>query len=333
MKVSALIPTFNRRAFIFRAIDSVLAQTVPVDEIIVVDDGSTDGTAQAIRGHYGPLVRVIEQKNMGVSAARKRAIDEARGEWVAFLDSDDEWMPARNDVFLKAIPSIPPEVAWIFGDSRYITDLGEGSTVFREAELLIDRDLQIFDDRLSDLVWNHGRTRPVVLPSSLIRRSVLVKLKCFADGLNGAEDFLAMLQIASQFFFAAVPSVVTKVYRTSDLDESSLERSCWSSGDHYRAGVLGCALAARALGINPWGTLHANSVRALCKWQAQNGLPIRRLACEQFKFGVSARSTGFFCAAMLGPSFFRVGFATKRKLKSLVRSGRSLFLDRNDLAT
>jgi hypothetical protein len=202
-----------------------------------------------------------------------------------------------------------------------VTDQGEGSTVFADSGLLVDGDPQIFSDHLSGLVWNHGRTRPVAIQSSFIRKSALVELKCFNEGFHHAEDFLAMLQIASRYFFGAIPSVVTRLYRTSDLDESSLERNAWISGDHYRAGVIGYALVAKTLGPNPWGELHANSVRALCKWHAQNGLPIRRLAWEQFKFCASARSILFFCGAMLGPSFFRMGFATKRKLKALAGRG------------
>ena len=86
MKVSALIPTYNRRKYIFRAIDSILSQTPPVTELIVVDDGSTDGSADAIEERYGSKVRLIRQENTGVSGARLRAIHEARGEWIAFLE-------------------------------------------------------------------------------------------------------------------------------------------------------------------------------------------------------------------------------------------------------
>ena len=77
MNVSAIIPTFNRCKYIRRAIDSVLAQTLPVDEIIVIDDGSTDGTAEAVEEWYGSQVRVIRQENAGVSGARHRGIREA----------------------------------------------------------------------------------------------------------------------------------------------------------------------------------------------------------------------------------------------------------------
>src|SRR5437870_1765768 len=112
MNVSAIIPTFNRRAYIRRAIDSVLEQTVPVDEIIIVDDGSTDGTAESVEGWYGSRVRVIRQENAGVSGARRRGIQEARGRWIAFLDSDDEWTPERNRHLVNAAARVPADVAW-----------------------------------------------------------------------------------------------------------------------------------------------------------------------------------------------------------------------------
>lgn len=319
VKVSALIPTYNRRNYVFRAIDSVLAQTVPVDEIIVVDDGSTDGTVQAIAATYGSRVKVIQQKNMGVSVARKRAIDEAQGEWVAFLDSDDEWLPDRNATFLRAISVVPPRVALIFGDTLYVADQGEGTTVFGDNALLIDHDPQVFEDPLSQLVWATDCTRPPVIPSSFIRRSVLMEMECFSEGLHHAEDFLATLQIASRYVFAAIPSIVTRVYRTSDLTQSSLELKWNEWDDNKRAALLGYELAARTTGARVWGTRYADAVRGFCKWRAQKGLPIRKLAREQFRFGISIRSIAFFCGAMLGARFFRAGFATKRKLRSLYR--------------
>src|SRR5262245_9120426 len=122
MKVSAVIPAFNRRNYLPRAIDSVLAQTVPLDEVLVIDDGSTDGSAEFIETRYGNCVRVVRQGNSGVAGARRRGIQEARGEWIAFLDSDDEWLPSRNSELLNAAESVPSEVAWIFGDLQLVTD-------------------------------------------------------------------------------------------------------------------------------------------------------------------------------------------------------------------
>jgi glycosyltransferase involved in cell wall biosynthesis len=317
MKVSALIPTYNRRAFIFRAVDSVLAQTLPVDEVLVVDDGSTDGTADALEARYGTIIRVIRQENRGVSSARRRAVQEATGDWVAFLDSDDEWLPERNAALSSAAAALPPDVAWVFGDTGFVTDRGEEPTLYTGRGLKLEHVPQLFRNPLSELDWDPSRARVSVLPSSLIRKSTLLEVACFSEGFRHAEDFLVSIQLATRYSFAAVAPVVTRVYRTSDLNESSLERTLPLYGDRYEAIVLGYAAAAMATGERRWAILHAQAVRALCKWRAQAGLPVRRLAREQFKFGYSARSMVFFAAAMLGTPLLQAGFAAKRKLKSL----------------
>ena len=94
MQVSVIIPTYNRVQTLIRAIDSVLNQKSPVDEIIVVDDGSTDDTANQISRNY-PNEKLIRQSNLGVSAARNAGIKQAGFEWIALLDSDDTWMPEK----------------------------------------------------------------------------------------------------------------------------------------------------------------------------------------------------------------------------------------------
>ncbi|TWT89734.1 putative glycosyltransferase EpsJ [Pseudobythopirellula maris] len=93
-KVSVVIPCYNGEAYLREAIDSALEQAHEPLEVIVVDDGSTDGSA-AIADSYGPPVRVLRQENQGESVARNRGIDESQGEWVAFLDADDVWRPSK----------------------------------------------------------------------------------------------------------------------------------------------------------------------------------------------------------------------------------------------
>ncbi len=92
--VSVIIPSHNRAEVLPRAVASVLAQTLAPLEVIVVDDGSDDGTA-ALMARRFPGVRCLVQQNRGVSAARNAGIAAARGEWLAFLDSDDEWLPGK----------------------------------------------------------------------------------------------------------------------------------------------------------------------------------------------------------------------------------------------
>ena len=93
IEVCVIIPAYNRVNTISRAIDSVLAQTRPPKEIIVVDDGSTDATSEAVKMYENVIL--LRQKNMGVSAARNNGVMMAESEWIAFLDSDDVWMPQK----------------------------------------------------------------------------------------------------------------------------------------------------------------------------------------------------------------------------------------------
>ena len=90
MKISVVIPTFNRISLVARAIDSVLKQSLKPYEIIVVDDGSDDGTSEMIQNKY-KSIKLIQQQNNGVSAARNNGIKHAKGDWIGLLDSDDEW--------------------------------------------------------------------------------------------------------------------------------------------------------------------------------------------------------------------------------------------------
>lgn len=94
MRISVVVPTFNRAHTFPRALDSILCQSLPATEIIVVDDGSQDDTADLIRHRY-PQVRYLWQPNGGVSSSRNRGIGASGGDWIAFLDSDDAWFPDK----------------------------------------------------------------------------------------------------------------------------------------------------------------------------------------------------------------------------------------------
>ena len=109
-KVSVIIPTYNRASLLPRAIDSVIGQSFQNFEVIIVDDGSTDGTADLLKSYANKSgVRVFTTSNKGVSAARNLGIGQAKADWVAFLDSDDEWLPSKLEIqnqWVKDNPSI-----------------------------------------------------------------------------------------------------------------------------------------------------------------------------------------------------------------------------------
>ena len=94
LNVSVIIPSYNRATTIQRCLDSVLKQSLPANEIFVIDDGSTDNTSEIIKNNY-KNINYLHQNNQGVSAARNLGIHEAKSEWLAFLDSDDEWLPNK----------------------------------------------------------------------------------------------------------------------------------------------------------------------------------------------------------------------------------------------
>jgi glycosyltransferase involved in cell wall biosynthesis len=301
MKVSAIIPVFNRRDYLARAINSALAQTVPVDEIIVVDDGSTDGSAE-VASRFGDCIRVVRQANYGVAGARRRGIQEARGEWIAFLDSDDEWLPDRNSELLKAAERVPADVAWIFGALRVVTDKGEGLTLFEEHGLTVTESLRVFDDSLA---IQYPYQFPM-LQGSLIRREKLLELHCFSEGLRSDDDLLASFQIACRYKFAAVPMVVGRYFRTSDLAASSVLVNGNFGADYYRSRMLAFERVIQSGRRRPWNSRYASSTRGFCQVSASRGNYVRSLAWQQFRYGgISPKGVAFFCAAILGPRALR----------------------------
>ena len=128
--VSVIIPTYNRAHYLSEAIDSILNQDIQdcQIEIIVVDDGSTDNTKEVLK-KYGSRVRYIYQDNRGAGPARNRGIDEATGEWICFLDSDDRWLPGKLTLQFKVLDAFPGYDAihsefLIFNETGVLTDKG-----------------------------------------------------------------------------------------------------------------------------------------------------------------------------------------------------------------
>lgn len=133
--VSVVIPTYNRDGLIRAAIDSVLAQTYQSVEIIVVDDGSRDRTREVVEA-YGHPVRYVYKENGGVAAARNTGFRHARGEFIALLDSDDEWMPWKLEAQIRILEQFP-DVGMVWTDMTATNEQGH---------VLHDRYLRIFYD-------------------------------------------------------------------------------------------------------------------------------------------------------------------------------------------
>ena len=112
--VSVIIPVFNCEAYLAEAVGSVLAQSYRPLEIVIVDDGSTEGTAEVARSFDDPSVRYCYQENAGIGAARNKGIDLARGEYFAFLDADDIWAPEKLSLQMACLQE-DPDLEMVFG--------------------------------------------------------------------------------------------------------------------------------------------------------------------------------------------------------------------------
>jgi glycosyltransferase involved in cell wall biosynthesis len=212
LRVSAVIPTYNRRAQAFRAIESVLAQTLPVDEIIVVDDGSTDGTAEAIRSHYGSRVIVFRQENAGVSAARNCGLRAAHGEWLAFLDSDDVWLPEKLQQQFDAISMLGEgEHGACFTDSVFEGNSEMGVSAFKHAGLESPSSFGVLDDAARYVLAR----RPVIFVQCLlVRRSLMEELGGFDEAIVVSEDTDVLFRLALKTKICFVAEPLVKIDRT-----------------------------------------------------------------------------------------------------------------------
>jgi len=199
--VSVIIPVYNRRHVISRALDSVLAQTLPADEIIVVDDGSTDGTADIVAGNY-PMVKLIRQTNRGHCAARNAAIAESRGELLAFLDSDDAWLPDKLKAQVK-VAAIQPDLG-IIATQKY--------------KNRTDYPIKpVSKPRFHRVPFTMFLKRTKFHPSSvMVPKRVLAELGCFDETLKAAEDRDLWLRIAYQYPVARIKQPLTAVFEGED---------------------------------------------------------------------------------------------------------------------
>lgn len=198
MKISVIIPTFNRLAFLREAIASVLAQSHPVHEIIVVDDGGSDGSE--VVTDMSPLVRYLWQPNAGPSAARNAGIEAATGDAIALLDSDDLWHPQRAAYSVGVMQSIP-ESDVVFGEEVFF---GDRASEYARAESrrLANPALEIIE----------GLNIPT--SSVLIRRSALGRHR-FNPAIRLCEDmdlWLTLAESGASFSFSRDVRILRRMH-------------------------------------------------------------------------------------------------------------------------
>jgi len=184
-QVSVIIPTYNRGWIIKEAVDSVLAQDYKGFELIVVDDGSTDSTSEILAA-YGNDIKVLFQENKGVSAARNRGIAEASGQFIAFLDSDDLWLPQKLSTQIEFFNQTPDAL------------------ISQTEEVWIRNGFRVNPKKRhkkpSGMIFKPSLKLCLVSPSAvMIRRSLFDRVGGFDETLPACEDYDLWLRISCRF--------------------------------------------------------------------------------------------------------------------------------------
>jgi glycosyltransferase involved in cell wall biosynthesis len=288
--VSAIIPTYNRAYIVCESIDSILTQTYPNIEVIVVDDGSTDDTLARL-GRYGDKLRVVTQHNAGPAAARNRGIKSARGDLIAFLDSDDIWLPQmieRQVALLERVgKSVPCSLCnitmkWNYGN-RTSFDIASLKPSYEEG-LWLNAD-EVLATRF--VLFNQG---------VVVRREALTRIGGFHEGIRYLEDYELPLRLSLEgpWGFIKKPLVVWRETMTSSVSknalreelctnecmveilESHLSRIEKADGDARLRKYLGHGLAkarrqlwaTRLSQRNGWGSIVAASAKTIERYRS-----------------------------------------------------------------
>lgn len=263
MLFSVVIPLYNKRAFIGLTLDCLFQQTCPDFEVIVVDDGSTDGGPEFIENAYSePRLRLLRQANAGVSAARNKGIQEAKGEWVAFLDADDCWHPDYL-ACLQRLISAHPNVDMVTAKLRFIPDSTNWSPL---PWTVYDPDMPA--EIITDLPGRWMKGIPFSTSAVCVRRARLQQMQpCFEPGESNGEDLDLWFRLAECTPVAWMPQELM-AYRAAAAGGLTSQHKALAEPPYL------ARMAARARS----GRLSAMAAHAALKFVADQRVTLARTA-------------------------------------------------------
>ncbi len=253
--VSVITATYNMGGYIAETLDSILAQDYPNIESIIVDDGSTDDTAEVLAPYLAdPRVRVVRQENAGQTVAKNRGIAEATGEFVAFCDADDTWVPHKIS---RQVPHFKdPKIAVVFSDINCIDSDGQ--------DLGYETMAQVDGDITGPLLIDNF----VPFPSAVVRSSVLAEVNGFDEKLTMSIDYDLWLRISLNYEFRLVDQKLAN-YR---IWEGQMSKNVGERLDNF-FGLLERFLAEHPDAVTRqeanYGWAHVYITRGY--WHARNG--------------------------------------------------------------
>lgn len=314
MRVSVVIPLYNKVGLVGQTIGSVLAQTSQEFEIVVVDDGSTDQSAAVVRSFDDPRIRLLEQRNAGAAAARNAGIKASRGEWIAFLDADDLWLPDHLAQHM-ALLDRHPQLQWSSGFFERRSKSGTPRVALDLGFLSRQMEGEVVRDALSLLPRGFLWTGAMV-----VRKSVFAEVGYLDPALRTAEDLDMWLRIALRHPRMAYCIKPTALYSV-DVD-NSLTRQRVSNPTALPHFLFARKHLPDLSALPPDGSEAARSLaRGLVaigiKRLLLSGHPVVALqVVDEFRDLLGASACSRFRLLALAPALLlRAGFAAKQLLK------------------
>lgn len=209
--VSVVLPTYNRAPLLGRAVRTVLAQSYTDFELLVIDDGSTDETSNVVAGFRDPRVKYISlAHNTGAGAARNAGIRTARGKFLAFQDSDDEWMPSKLAKQVSAFERGSVRLGMVYSDMQRIS--GNGTATYFAAPTVLS-------GRLIDPGTKFYQVHNLGIQSAVIKREYLEEVGHFNESLPAFEDMEMFIRLSRLCDFQHLREPLVKYYDTQGISQ------------------------------------------------------------------------------------------------------------------
>lgn len=206
--VSIIVPTYNREDVIERALSSILRQTYSSYEVVVVDDGSTDGTQSVVAGLQDSRIRYIAlQENRGAAYARNVGIREAKYDYIAFLDSDDEWLPDKLELQMKKMLNSSEQYGMVYCRMQGLSRDGSDTFVCPHQDYVKEI---LEGDLFKPLLFQNV----IGTPAMIVRRECLEQTGGFKETLHCLEDWELILRIAKRWKIGFVDKILVEIHRS-----------------------------------------------------------------------------------------------------------------------
>ncbi len=209
--LSVVIPTWNRARLVCEAVESALSQRLGQVEVIVVDDGSTDGTADVLTRNFGSRISLLRlPSRRGVSAARNAGVRLATGELLAFLDSDDLWLPGKLDAEVRVLERFPEAAALVSDSLRFVGEQADDCSRFARTGLLAAAQGKARWVSECEWLWTNSM-KAVQMSSMTLRRKALAQIEgtLFAEDLVWCEDWEFQMRVYYLCPVVVLPEVWT----------------------------------------------------------------------------------------------------------------------------